>query len=128
MLNEFSNIGQEKEGYRRIFLDEDFELYIWYNQEGGDIVGFQLCYNLRNDEHSLTWIKGKGYSHSKIDDGENRPGRMKQSPILLEDGVFNKKQIARDFKRSSKSIDVEIAEYIYSKILEFSSKKINSVL
>lgn len=128
MLKEFKDISQEKTGYRKLFFDEKFELYIWYSMEGGDIIGFQLCYDRINNEHCLTWMKDKGYLHSKIDDGEKVPGKAKQSPILTMDGSFNKEDIARAFKAASKKMGKEERTLVHQKILEFDPKLINQFM
>ena len=91
MLSEINDVKQiENEGYRRWFSDNYFDLIIWYGDE--KIIGFQLCYDKQGSERSLTWIKNRGFSHNKIDDGE-KPGHTKMTPILVADGVFDKEKI-----------------------------------
>lgn len=55
----------------------------------------------------------------QIDDGENRPGRFKQTPILVADGVFDHADIAARFKRASLKIDLPIAEFVHARLQEY---------
>lgn len=105
-------LSQRKgEPHRRWFEDEYFDLLVWEN-ETGEIVGFQLSYDKIRDQHALTWKKQKGYIHNKIDDGESRPGRLKASPILLAGGIFQNDKIAERFKRNSKDIDEVVSSFV----------------
>ena len=83
MLSEIKKTRQEEgEPYRRWFTDEDHDLIVWYDAEG-KILGFQLCYELGPNERALTWIRGKGYAHNRVDDGETGFFMHKMSPILV---------------------------------------------
>jgi hypothetical protein len=117
MLIELGNVRQiEGEHRRRWFADRYFDLIVWI-AEGGEIAGFQLCYDKEGDQRALTWNRPGGYTHTGIDDGENRPGRFKQTPILVADGVFDHAAIAERFKRASPKIDPPIAELVHAKLL-----------
>lgn len=117
MLFEINDVKQfEDEGFRRWFSDNYFDLIIWYQDK--IITGFQLCYDKQGMERSLTWIKGKGFSHNKIDNGE-KPGHSKMTPILVADGIFDKESIAEKFKKASKNIEAAISSFVYSKLLKY---------
>lgn len=120
MLYEIKNIKQHKnEGLRRWFTDGNFDLIIWYDVNNKSIDGFQLCYDKSNYERALTWMKDKNiFFHNKIDDGEI-PGTLKQTPILVEDGLFDKNKIAEKFKIESNEIDKKVANFVYKKILGY---------
>ncbi len=105
---------------RRWFEDDFFDLLIWEN-EVGEIVEFQLCYDKRHDQHALTWKKQSGYMHNKVDDGENNPGKYKASAMLIPDGIFDFETIAEKFKRNSKDMDSNVSLFVYGKIKEFSN-------
>jgi len=128
MLREVSGLSQEETGYRRLFSDEYFDLYLWYDRKGGALIGFQLCYDKEGDEHSLTWVDGKGYLHSRIDSGDSIPSRSKQSPVLVRDGYFDKEAIAERFERESANLSPEIVDLVTGKILDFSPDKIDPLL
>ena len=115
MLREIKNVRQHaEEGYRRWFVNDFFDLIVWYNK--GTVTGFQLCYDKTGNERSLTWNRDRGYSHNKIDDGEVT-GHNKMTPILVADGLFDKNSIAEKFRSAGRGIDAELAAFIYNKLL-----------
>jgi hypothetical protein len=90
---------------------------VWYDNKKR-ITGFQLCYDKEHKERALTWRLKRGYSHTRIDDGE-RPGQTKMTPVLVADGIFEKQEIAEKFKRESKKIESGLSSFIYTKVLEY---------
>jgi hypothetical protein len=118
MLKEVSNVRQVPgEGQRRWFTDQFFDLILWYDHTS-EILGFQLCYNKKVHERALTWRRGMGFSHEKVDDGE-APGQWKMTPILTPDGSFDAAMIASRFHRESAGIDPEIARFVLSTIAAY---------
>ena len=119
MLKEYRQVRQiQGEDKRRWFTDHYFDLILWYDDHDR-IAGFQLCYDITSNHRALTWHRERGYTHHQVDDGENRPGKMKASPILVPDGVFEYPTIAERFYHASRRIDPEIATFVYNKILEY---------
>lgn len=119
MMHEITNARQiDREPARKWFASDYFDLFVWFGSKG-KIIGFQLCYDRQPFQRVLTWDETRHYSHNLIDDGENRPGRYKASPILMADGIFEKERIAARFKEESKDISKQISEFIYEKILEY---------
>ena len=120
MLKEVKSGGRTKEERnRRWFSDDYFDLVIWYN-DSGNIEGFQLCYDVGNNERALTWKATCGYTHDTVDSGE-MPFRMKQTPILAEDGRFEWEKIAGDFRQRSAEIDHAIAAFVLNKMMRYGS-------
>ena len=116
MLVELKNVRQiEGEHRRRWFADRYFDLIVWIAEDGA-IAGFQLCYDKEGDQRALTWKRPGSYTHTGIDDGENRPARFKQTPILVADGAIDHATIAARFRRASPTIDRPIAELVYAKL------------
>ena len=71
MLKEYKRVRQIKgEAQRRWFSDDFFDLIVWFD-ESKNIVGFQLCYDILKISRALTWHQDGGYSHNRVDDGEN---------------------------------------------------------
>lgn len=118
MLKELKDIKQfAGEPRRRWFENEFFDLIIWQD-ESKEIVGFELCYDKSKNQHAVRWEKSTGYAHYRVDDGD-RPGKHKACPVLLPDGHFDFKNIARLFFRESKMIEQKIAEFVYEKVSQF---------
>jgi hypothetical protein len=87
---------------RRWFVDECFDLIVWYNSRGV-IQGFQLCYDKPHSERAFTWLMDRGFSHMQVDSGEaNAFGN--QTPILLPDGLFPGERVAAEFQRHAQTL------------------------
>ena len=124
MLEEWNKPGiREGNLTKRWFGNSFFDLFVWLD-EASTIVSFQLCYGKPRDEHALTWKYPSIYYHQRVDDGENRPGKSKSTPVLLTDGVFDVRSIDRRFLDESKDIDPSISEFIHKKILDFNKTSV----
>ena len=111
MLKEYINVRQFPEGYRRLFQDDYFDLFIWYDHQDGEIIGFQLVYNKYNNPHSLTWSKDLGYSHNKIDDGEDSC-LFNNTPILVNNGLFKDLSVRDKFEKTSINLEKSLRDFI----------------
>ena len=116
MLREEKNIRQTPgEPARRWWADEYFDLIVWL-EPGGAVWGFQLCYDRGYAPRALTWIKGKGYTHDGIDDGEGNGGESKGSPILVKDGFFDVKSVGARLAAAAGELPREISAVILEKV------------
>jgi hypothetical protein len=117
VLRELRNVRQNPgERFRRWFEDDYFDLIVWYDP--GRVYGFQLCYDTQGHERALTWVRGRGYSHNRIDSGERRVGKA-MTPILVQDGLFDSSTIAERFKAAAREIDSGVADLVYRVLQEF---------
>ncbi len=117
MLEEIEDTGQEPgESSRRWFSDSYCDLIVW-EDKGGGVIGFQLCYGKGVDEHALTWRKNGGFTHHRVDDGEKPGLGHKSTPILVPDGEVSLSSLAEEFSERSRNIDSELSEFIYKKLL-----------
>lgn len=64
-LVENKNVRQRPdEGFRRWFVNEYFDLIVWYESASSDEpTGFQLCYSRHLNERAFTWQRNKQSSH-----------------------------------------------------------------
>jgi hypothetical protein len=121
MLKEIKDARQvEGEPSRRWFADNTLDLIVWHSA-ANMIIGFQLCYQKGTDEHALTWLSGKGYSHNRVDDGETMPCAHKMTPILVVDGTFDRDRISQHFETESREIDPDVIQFVTKKLLEYPS-------
>jgi hypothetical protein len=121
MLVELKPITQiPGEPRRRFFVDKALDLYVWFNKSDS-IVGFQLSYDKQGIPRALTWLKDKGYSLDRIDDGERHPLQPKATPILIpdQDGAFNKQAVAASFLAVSQKLDKAIAAFVLEKVSQY---------
>ena len=119
MLKECKNVRQIKgDRKRRWFFNGYFDLIVWFDEDK-EIFGFQLCYDIGRFERALTWRKDSGYSHNRIDSGEYGGLNLKESPILVRDGYFNKVEIDDRFLKESAEIDQKISNFVHQKLEAF---------
>ena len=117
-LMEFGNVRQiPGEPQRRWFTCEGVELVVWCDESDGPI-GFQLCYKDGGSEYALTWKPDCGFSHKRIDDGEERPAKHKATPILTADVPASSKTISERFAQVSAGLPVEFAEFVGKQLRE----------
>jgi hypothetical protein len=116
------NTNKQSDAFKRLwFNDQDHDLFLWLDSSMQP-VSFQFSYRTYSDiysEHVISWKKGMGYTHDKIDDGEPADGDYKMTPILVPDGAFDYKKIAQRFKSISKDIDEDIRDFIYQKLCNY---------
>lgn len=117
MFREFAKLSQEKTGFRRLFMDGVFELYLWYDAPGGNLIGFQLCYDLGQGPYAFTRRSSGQCDNSRIDDGES-PFSYNQSPILAQggqgDGILA--ELSMRFEAASQGLDQELRAYVLESI------------
>jgi len=119
MLQEVARARQiPGEPRRRWFTSPALDLIVWY-QPNNRILGFQLCYQKDDNEHALTWLKGQGFSHKKVDDGESPGDRFKKTPLLVPDGNVDVPKILTIFEQQSENLDPEIRELVSTRIREY---------
>ncbi len=122
-MQEFERVRQDKEGFKRLFTDDKFDLYVWYTKKHGSVTGFQLVYDKCANLKAFTWIKDKGYCHNRINGYDSN--RWNLTPILVADGYFDRKSIANRFLEHSKRIEKEIVELVFRTIMDYSLARDN---
>lgn len=105
---------------RRWFLSANFDLIVWVHADEA-LAGFELCYDKTGAERSLRWFRANGFTHTAVDDGENRPGKYKATPILVPDGHFDAKRVHSDFAKESSSLPIEVAALVLENIARYPS-------
>ena len=118
MLKEIPAGRQQISGLtRRWFADDSFDLFIFADDQG-TLVQLQLSYDKSHREHVISWMANSGYTHQRIDDGQDISGKAR-SPIMVPDGVCDIDRIIREFKNSSLALDDELFETVYRKLIGF---------
>lgn len=114
MLTEFEGVRQiVGEDRRRLFIDQDFHLYVWYQDH--QVSGFELCYDLRGRERAVLWRGGPSVSHYAVDDGE-RPGQSGQTPVLSSAEAPVADGLVENFLAASARLDHEIQTIVESRL------------
>lgn len=108
--------------YKRSWMSDDyFDLIVWYERSNA-IHGFQLCYDKPHAERALTWRARRGFSHMKVDSGEESP-EWNSSPILLPDGSFPAEKVKREFHNRSVELPKSLRNFVMAKLEQFVSKR-----
>ncbi len=104
---------------RRWIADDFFDLIVWYD---GDqrVHGFQLCYDKEGHERALTWIRRKGFQHSRVDSGDNLPTENR-APVLISGGAFPSALVIAEFRRRSVTLSPELRRFVLSKLAEYNA-------
>jgi hypothetical protein len=119
MLREIFATRQTNPNIRkRWFTCPEMDLYVWLIN---DIpTRFQLSYNKLENEHVINWNRDTGFSHNRIDSGEEGASlKYKMSSILLPDGNFDVSATTRKFQQASEKVDKSIAAFIYARLREY---------
>jgi hypothetical protein len=109
---------KEAEGVkRRWFQDDYFDLYIW-QEAGGGVNAFQLCYDRRANERSLRWSPATGFAHDGVDIPEDKPGRA-MSALLVMDGVFPARLVMKRFAETAEGLPEELHKLVDKRLKEY---------
>ena len=71
-----------------------------------------------NEEAPFTWDLDEGYSHHRVDDGEELPA-MKQTAILISNGTVNASVLTALLHGSRNGIEPRLYEFVSAKVLEY---------
>ncbi len=111
MLHEIHDVKQERgPGRRRWFESEGLDLIVWLDPQER-VNGFQLCYDLGRGECALTWRKGAGFAHSRVDAGDATPLKD-ETPVLLPGGKVPWGELGGLFAARSGGLEPELRELI----------------
>ena len=121
MLREISQVAQRpNEDRRRWFRDDYFDIFTWQNT-GGALSAFQVCYDLAGRERALSWRAGGGYSHHRIDSGEGAP-QKNMTPIMRPDGAFALSRVVAELDARGIEIDGALLAVLRQKIQSYESR------
>ena len=122
MLKEFTRLRQDTKSYRRLFRDDQYDLYIWYpDHDMKRITGFQLVYKSGIDEKALTWTETGGFFHTKIDDGDKKTN---QSPILVSGGLFDYSAVYPGLAERIVEVEPRIRSFVMDTIASYDREKL----
>jgi hypothetical protein len=117
LLREISHVRQVPNDYfRRLFANKNLDLVVWY-QADKSIHGFQFTYGHTDRPKVLTWLKDRGFSHARIDDGEESP-LANPSPILVPDDVSKGAEILSCLLSSAETLAIPERELVLQKLTE----------
>ncbi len=110
MLKKLTNNTLVSETDRLRYLSESMLLTIWFNEDE-TIFGFELIYDLMQDEKSLFYTEQIGPKFSNIIKVNPRIGRNVQGTLDSAKMVFDQSYLTK-FEFNSKNLPGEIKDYI----------------
>ena len=117
MLREFTALRQEAQGFRRLFCDDEFDLYAWYETHDGPLFGFQLVYFEEEQQKALTWTRAEGYHHHAVEGWDSH--RFNETPVLTPDGTFAPQSLLARLTGLLGEVDPEVRNLVLAKITDF---------
>lgn len=113
MLTENKSVRQRPdEGYRRWFTSRDYDLILWYQDDGINLKGFQLCYDKRSSEKAFTF-EFSSQGHHYVSKAERLgPGFGNIATGILRDdaGAIGPETVAKIERELTETEDLE-AQY-----------------
>lgn len=110
-LREVSRVSQVRfEPKRRWFSAQGMDLIVWVD-ESNRPFSFQLCYEKGAREFALTWEVEKGFDHSFVDSGEQKPTRN-NSPILRPGGALDSVYVSKLFEEASANVPTAVRDLV----------------
>ena len=115
MLREITAVRQDDPGAtRRWFQDDYFDLFLWVTPQG-KVSAFQLAYERTRQERVLSWSETRGFTHSRVDSGENLP-MSNMTPLLIADDACPIRVVCREFERRSATLDRPLRTFVTEKL------------
>jgi len=118
-MREILGVAQEEpQTRRRWFHDEYFDLFVWQDA-GGEITSFQLCYGIDSSERALVWRKTGGFFHDgEQGDAEDAIGaRLEPGASLASDPVGAR------FESAARALPEEIRAVVTEHIRGYAEQK-----
>jgi hypothetical protein len=92
-------------------LSEDLDLIVRIS-DTGEFIGFELCHDKLWQERARSWSASGGFNHMAVDSGESRPGKYKETPILVPDGTCGMGHVYSAFLDASRSLPADVAGFV----------------
>lgn len=123
-LVENKNVRQRPdEGHRRWFLNDYFDVIVWYESAGGEIVGFQLCYNRTVDERAFTWQRNKRSSHFVSSGSDERGTPWIATAVLHGDAGAVPEEVLRRLTAEQGELDSDLLEMIVHHAKDYNGQR-----
>ena len=123
MLHEIKGVRQERggAGRRRWFESEGLELVVWLDRAAA-ITGFQLCYDVGQGEHALTWREESGFAHNRVDSGDDTPLANRTPVLQPESPPVPWGKITQLFNQRSKTLEPALQQLIQDRLADRGAK------
>jgi hypothetical protein len=116
-------IARVREQHRRWFSNDDFDLFVWFNDRGA-ISWFELCYDRSAVERALTWTPTRGYEHWRVSTGDAAGMEYDMTPILVPDGTeFSKDRVIAAFVQAVSTLEPTVRSFVLQRLHEVTGER-----
>ena len=105
-MREILGVGDEARLHRRWFHDEFFDLFVWQDA-GGALARFELCYGIGASERALVWLGDERLFH------DGTPG-----------AALDPQELLRRFERAGAGLPADVRREVHARIREFAGRGI----
>lgn len=105
-MREILGVGDEAPLSRRWFHDDYFDLFVWQDA-GGAVARFELCYGAGASERALVWLGGERLFH------DGAPGA---APDLHE--------LLQRFERAGVGLPADVRRAVLARIREYAARPV----
>jgi len=121
MLREIGYIKQSPgQLFRRWFNDELLDLFVW-QEEGGRITGFQLCFDKDKGERALSYSEAEGYSLHNVHTEESSLDMG--SPVLRRGAELPFPYLLALLNERGTGIDPPVLRYVREKLEAYAARR-----
>ena len=110
------------EGYRRWFLNNYFDIIVWYEKKDGDIKGFQICYEKNGREKAFTWEPKAVSSHYVSTSGFDKSESSFDSAILMGHAGKIPGEVIDKLNSDQGELDSDLLNNFIEKITSYNKK------
>ena len=110
------------EGFRRWFLNDFFDLIVWYESARSEMTGFQLCYSRHVDEKAFTWQRGKQSSHYVSAGSDERLTPWIATAILHGDAGAIPEAVLERLVAEQGDLDDELLQVVVERAREYNKR------
>jgi hypothetical protein len=111
MLQEIEGVRQDEPGRRRRWFHDDyFDLFVWQD-DGGAVLMFQLCYGGATSERALVWREDLGFFHDGV------PPAAAGGDLAAS--RFPATMISTRFTEQAQQLPAEVRAFVLGKIADY---------
>ncbi|MFW5694720.1 MAG: hypothetical protein ACOCYB_06105 [Alkalispirochaeta sp.] len=122
-LSENRSVRQRpEEGFRRWFVNEYFDIIVWYESRRTPPTGFQLCYDRHANERAFTWQRGKQSSHFVSDQPHGERTAWAATAILHGDAGPIPASVLKRLEEEQGELDGALRELIVTTAREYNRR------
>lgn len=111
------------EGFRRWFVNEYFDLILWYEYAESDLSGFQLCYSRHVGERAFTWQRNRQSSHFVSSGSDDRGVPWIATAILHGDAGPVPEHVLDRLQQEQGELEDTVLEHVLTTVRAYNHRE-----